>query len=89
MKRDISLIIDETNMSKRIRKRYLSLAKIYKYKTRAIILPKLSQKKSVQRRLKNNHGTNTEKIWNYVWDMFDTTYERPTKSEGFDKIIQL
>ena len=89
MKRDISLVIDETNMTKRIRAKYLSLAKIYKYKTKAIILPKLSQKKSIQRRLKNNHGNISKKIWAEVWDMFNDMYQKPTKSERFDKIIQL
>ncbi len=89
MKRDISLVIDETNMSKRIRKKYLSLAKIYEYKTRAIILPKLSQKKSVQRRLKNNHGNTPKIVWENVWEMFDIMYEIPTKAEGFNQVIQL
>lgn len=89
MKRDISLVVDETNMNKKMRSKYLHLAQIYNYKATAIILKKLSMNYSVKRRLKNNHGNTPKEIWEGVWKRFNDMYEKPSKKEGFKKIIQL
>ena len=89
MQLGVPLVIDETNMTNRIRSKYLHLAKLYKYKTVAMLLPKLSMKRSIKRRLKNNHGDTSKEVWEDVWVCFDTMYEKPLKKEGFNKIIQL
>ena len=89
MQLGVPLVIDETNISSSIRSKYLHLAKLYKYKTTAMLLPKLSMKRSITRRLKNNHGDTPANVWKNVWSTFDMMYEKPTKAEGFNKIIQL
>jgi len=50
-------------------------------------MPRLTKKDSVDRRMQNPHGQPNRKIWNKVWDRFDTMYEMPTLKEGFDSII--
>lgn len=89
MQKQINIVIDETNMSKIIRAKYLNLARIYGYTSKCILMPILSQKQSVTRRLKNNHGKNSKKIWDMVWTVFDTMYEEPRKHEGFKEIVKL
>ena len=76
-------------MSRIIRSRYLTVANLYEYKIKAIILPKLSKELSVARRFDNNHGNTPKKVWEGVWDKFNDMYEEPTKVEGFDEIIKL
>ncbi len=89
MEKGIPLVIDETNMSRIIRSRYLSIAELYEYKIKAIIFPALSKEESVHRRLQSNHGNTPKVVWEEVWDKFNDMYEEPTKLEGFDEIIKL
>ncbi len=89
MQKSIPLIVDETNMSKVIRLKYLFLANLHEYKTTALVLPILSEEESVKRRLQNNHGDTDEETWKNVWKMFDIMYEEPTIKEGFDELIFL
>ncbi len=89
MQRGISLVVDETNMNKQMRSKYLNLAQIYNYKSTAIIFKKLSMYYAVKRRLKDNHGNTPAKVWEGVWACFEAMYEKPIKKEGFNKIIQL
>ncbi len=86
MANSFPIVIDETNMSKKIRSKYLNLAKIYGYNCSAIVFKKIQMRYAVKRRLKNNHGNTPKEVWEGVWKMFDDMYEKPTKQEGFNKI---
>lgn len=89
LKSGFNLVYDETNVSKSLRKPTIQLAKIYGYKVVAVILPRLSKEVSVARRLKTPHGNFSKKTWERVWEMFDTIFEMPDKSEGIDRIIKI
>ena len=88
MKTNVNLIIDEVGITRIVRERYIHLANKYHYYITALILPKLSMKKSVDRRMKNPHGQDNRKLWEGVWKKFDTQYEIPIYEEGFNKIIK-
>jgi predicted kinase len=87
MKNRISIVYDETNVSKNLRVDTIQLAKKYNYKIIAYVLPCLSKEQSVDRRMKDPHGQNSREIWNSVWERFNSMYEEPSKDEGFDEII--
>jgi len=88
LKSGFSLVYDETNVSKSLRKPTIQLAKIYGYKVVVVVLKRLSKKVSVERRMKDPHGQFDKNIWNMVWENFDSIYEMPEKSEGIDRIIK-
>jgi len=88
LKSGYNLVYDEVNVSKRLRCPTIQAAKQFGYKVNALVLPRLSQKKSVDRRMKNPHGQFDRNIWNTVWERFDSIYEEPTLKEGIDKIIK-
>ncbi len=83
------IIIDEVGISKAMRARYINHALACGYKITAIIMPILSKKESVDRRLQDPHGQPDRTIWEGVWEKFNKLYESPTKEEGFDTIINL
>jgi len=83
-----NLLIDEVGLSKSMRKRYIDLAKQFDYDVTVIELPKFSKRVSVNHRMKDPHQCPDRKLWEGVWEKFDKLYERPTKSEGFAKIIR-
>ena len=83
------LVIDETNVTKRLRAPYIEEANRAGYTITAMIMPKLSKKESIDRRMKNPHDQNPRKLWESVWSSFDMAYEEPDKSEGFSKIIRI
>lgn len=83
------IIIDETNIAKLIRQRYLKLADKYNYKKVAIQMPILSKKESVDRRMKDPHGQPDRTLWERVWEKFNDIYEPPSFREGFDEIIKI
>ncbi len=87
--KQVNLVIDEINVSKKMRERYISIGKIYNYEIIAVRFPKLNRDTSVERRLINNHGDIPKTIWRQVWSRFNTLYKNPTKKEGFNKIIKL
>ena len=86
MKIDVNIIIDEVGLTRTVRARYINLAYKYNYYTTALILPKLSMKESVDRRLKNPHGQPNRQLWEDIWIRFDSAYEPPIYDEGFDLI---
>jgi len=86
VRKKFDVVIDETNMSIEQRAEMLAIANKAGYTTTAIILPRISKKKSIERRLSNNHGNTTKKVWGEVWERFNAMYEEPTADEGFDKI---
>jgi len=81
-----NIVIDDVNISRRWRAIYVKLAKKYNYELRAHVLPRLTKKESVDRRLSNNHGDYTRFMWNVVWERFNLVYQMPTLKEGFDSI---
>jgi len=85
----VSLVIDETNMTKSIRKRYITKAKKNNYKIVAVILPKLTKEVALDRRMKNPHTINDREYWAQVWQMFNDMYEEPSFVEGFNHIINI
>ena len=89
VKLGVNIVIDEVGLTKAMRKRYILYAKRYNYKIIAIEFPRLSMKKSVNRRMNNPHGQDDRKLWESVWHKFNKIYESPKKSEGITKIIKL
>jgi len=89
LKDGIDIVYDEVNVNKKLREPTIKLAKKYGYKVLAVILPRLSKKESVNRRLKNPHGQPDRKIWEEVWERFDKIYEIPTLEEGINRIIKV
>lgn len=90
MKLGVNIIVDEVGISKQMRERYLKMinANFPNYKKICIEMPKLSMKVAVNRRMKDPHGCPNRTLWTGVWQYFDKLYEKPTKKEGWDKIIR-
>lgn len=87
-KEDIyEIVVDETNMSKRVRENYIKLAHKYNYDIIALIFPYLSQKEAIKRRMTNPHDNYNKTVWEGVWENLNTSYQEPTFAEGFDGII--
>lgn len=89
MKKDFNIVVDEVGVSKQYRSKYIELAKKYGYKSIVMVLPRLSMKESVDRRMKNPHGQPDRKLWEEVWTKFNNKYQEPSLDEGMDKIIHL
>lgn len=85
----VSVVYDETNVSKRLRESTIKIAKRFGYKVTAIVLPKLTKNESVNRRMRSPHGNYSREIWETVWENFNSIYEEPTKDEGIDEVIKL
>lgn len=82
----VNIVVDEVGINKRLRAKYIKLAKLESYKINAIVMPKLSMSESVTRRMNNPHGQPDKKLWENVWKKFDDVYEEPTIKEGFNKV---
>jgi len=89
LKLGVNLVIDEVGINKAMRSRYISLAKKFDYKIDCYEFPKISMKKSVDRRMTNPHGQPNRLLWEAVWEKFNKMYEKPTLNEGFNKIIKV
>jgi predicted kinase len=89
MRTGVNIVIDEVGVSKYMRLRYTGIAKTFGYKTCAIVLPKLSKKEAVDRRMQDPHGQPDRKLWEGVWDKFNKIFEEPTKAEMFDEVVFL
>ena len=85
-KRGFDIVLDEVNVCRFYREKYIAIAKKYGYKTTARVLPILSKEVAVERRMRNPHGQPDRRIWEMVWDKFDNIYEEPLLVEGFDSI---
>lgn len=86
MKAKVNMVIDEVNVCEAMRRGYLNLSVRYDYHTTALVFPRLTMKESVNRRMRDPHGSQDRKIWEGVWKNFDTLYECPTEIEGFDRV---
>jgi predicted kinase len=87
-----NIVVDEVGINRAMRKRYIRIIKnsVYPaYDIIALVMPRLSMKEAVNRRMREPHGQPSRKLWESVWKNFDSQYEPPTKAEGFTKIIQL
>jgi predicted kinase len=83
-----NIVIDSICVGKSMRARYISLAKTYEYKIKCHMLPKLTMKEAVDRRLQNPHGQNDKALWEHTWAKFQAQYEEPSLDEGIDEIIR-
>jgi len=84
----LDVVVDETNVSRGMRKRYLELGNDYGYITTALVMPRLSMKEAVDRRMNDPHGQPDRKMWEGVWKKFESKYCEPTIEEGFNKVIK-
>jgi predicted kinase len=89
LKSGYNIVYDEVNVSRRSRYPTIQVAKQFGYKIKAVVLSRLSQNESVDRRMKNPHGQFDRNIWNTVWERFDSIYEEPSLKEGINKIIRM
>jgi predicted kinase len=89
MLREFNVAVDETGINKRLRRPYIRLAKNYEYEIEAHVMPILSKKVCVDRRMKQPHCINERDVWEAVWEKFNNIYEPPTRVEGFDKIKEV
>jgi len=85
----LDVIVDETNVSKDMRKRYIELGKEYDYDVTALVMPRLTMKEAVDRRMNEPHGQPDRKTWEGIWKGFEDKYCAPTIEEGFHDIINL
>ncbi len=80
------IVLDETNISVKLRSEFISLARQASYEVSAVVMPLLSREDSIRRRLQSNHGSTSRETWETVWDKFNKLYEAPSYMEGFDYI---
>jgi len=88
MELGVNIVVDEVGISRSMRLRYIVPAKDYGYTIKCHILPKLTMKEAVDRRMKSPHGQPDRKLWNKVWQKFQRMYQEPNLEEGIDKIIR-
>jgi predicted kinase len=91
---NLDIVVDEVNVQASRRDQLLEMISdddCSRYIKVAIVLPKLSKKKSVDRRMKNEHGKFGRKVWEGVWEKFDKAYSEPyeDKGYGFDHVMFL
>jgi len=86
MKESVNIIVDEVGIERTMRARYIECACKYNYHITALVLPKLSMKESVDRRMINPHGQANRQLWEEVWIKFNSLYKPPVLAEGFNKI---
>jgi predicted kinase len=84
----VDIVIDSICVSKIMRARYINPAKLYDYKVKCHLLPQLTMKEAVDRRMQNPHGQNDRALWEHTWVKFQQQYEEPTLDEGIDEIIR-
>lgn len=85
----VNIVVDGTNVTRTLRKRYISYAKRYNYKIIGIVFPFLPRKTALKRRFKDPRGDKNKMKWGEVWEMFNFCYCIPLKKEGFNKLIYL
>lgn len=89
MKLKTNIIVDEVGVSKKMRRRYIKLAKKYNYRVTAILMPFMTKQDCVDRRMKNPHDCPNRSVWEGVWDKFNSLYQLPTLKEGINRIIHV
>ncbi len=89
VEKKLNIVLDEINVSKEMRRRYISYASLFDYEIQCIVLPRISKEESVKRRCGDNHGQATKELWESVWVRFDNMYQEPTEDEGIHQITRL
>jgi len=84
-----NIVVDEIGISKKLRQRYIRLAKKKGYKITVIEMPRFCMGEAVNRRMINPHGQYNVKVWKEVWTRFESMYEEPSKKEGIDEIVKI
>jgi len=82
------IVIDSVCVSKSMRARYIHCAGMYDYNIKCHVLPQLTMKEAVDRRMQNPHGQRDRELWERAWIKFQAQYEEPTLDEGIDEIIR-
>jgi len=82
-----NIVVDETNVTKALRARYITAGKKNKYKIECHILPTIPVKEAIKRRMKDNFGGYSVSTWRRIYHMFSDRYEAPVISEGFDRVF--
>lgn len=77
-----NIVLDNTNLTKKIRKEYLDKAQDYK---KIAVVFKLSDKE-LEKRLKSREKETGKSIPDDVMTKMRKEYEAPSKAEGFDEI---
>jgi predicted kinase len=83
-----NIVIDSICVGKSMRSRYILPAQIYDYKIKCHLLPKLTMKEAVDRRMESPHGQRDRALWEKAWIKFQAQYEEPSLDEGIDEIIR-
>ncbi len=83
-----NIVVDETNTSLRSRRRLLMIAEDHNVQTLVHVLPRLSKKECVDRRVKDTKRKYTKEKWEEIWDLFDSKYVDPELKEGFDWMLR-
>lgn len=87
---ELDVVVDEVNVQSERRYDLVDMVNaIGGYTKVAIVLPKLTKKAAVDRRMKKEHGKFGRKVWEGVWERFDKAYSDPNKDEGFNEVIFL
>lgn len=81
----VNVIIDETHITYKKRKRVLDY---FKYSTKKVCVYCSAQKGNLKRRMNDSRGYST-KEWNRVIENMKDSFEIPTLNEGFDEIIEV
>jgi predicted kinase len=89
MEQRFDIIVDNTSMSRKMRKPFITLAKKYCYTVDAYIFPDLGKEIHVKRRLNNPHGKFSRALWEEVYDTMKKAFQRPSHDEGFTNIFDL
>lgn len=87
LERDISVIIDRTNMDKKRRKRFVDIGKRYPHVEIRCLDWGEGSSEELKRRIANPRGIDPDK-WLNVWKNMKISYEKPTKEEGFHYITK-
>lgn len=89
MKRDMSIIIDRTNPTKKDRELFISLAKKYNYTNIRCFKMKTTEELALHNNIYRNITTSTSLVPILVYRIYNKNYEAPSHSEGFTKIYPI
>lgn len=82
----VDIIIDETNITKAIRKRWLDLIYNISKETDVICVYCHEKEKNVERRMQNPKGQSRD-VWEKVYKNMFESFEEPDISEGFNVVM--
>ena len=83
-----SVIIDNTNPSKESRKRFITIAKKYNYKIRAVYM-QTTKELSMHNNLYRHYKYNCTPIPEIAYNIFNSKFEKPVIGEGFTEIVEV